>query len=344
MNNSRRGMIPPYAFFCLLFVSRIVVTLTYVQGVSVGVFSTDILISISLSFLLLLLLSLPAIISLSKGKSPLDNRFVSILYSLYYLLFASITISRFAYFATNRTNLEISMPVVIILVSVAMCYGAYLGIEAIGRYGFICAILLVLTLVAVFGLNVHNLLEVNFYPLIVNSKDNILQNALLFTSNSVAPAFLLALRPRVNGKIVKPYVLALLSSYGAIFLLILFCVGVMGSSARLQSYPVFTLFQMASLGGFSRLDMFHTGFWILAVLMKCSAFIYCASICIKPFSHAQKCIGLSLLSLVIAIVIDKSIGNELIEPVKIVSMIVFGVFCVLLPLIFLVLRRKNEKI
>lgn len=343
MTNSKRGMIPPYAFFCLFFVSRIVVTLTYVQGVSVGKFGADMLISIGASFVLLALLSLPAYFCVKKGKSPLDNKAVSVLYSVYFCFFAALSISRFAYFSSSKMNTELSMVVVIILVALASIYGASLGIESIARFGFICAILLALTLVAVLGLNIHNVYEVNFYPLATNSTMDVIKNSVLFTCNSVAPTYLLALSPRVNGKVAKPYFLAMLTSYGAIFLLVLFCLGVMGNSAELQSYPIYALFQLASIGAFARLDMLHTAFWILAVLLKSAILIFCASSTIKTFNHGKKCLFFGILAGALAIVINEVIGTKMIAPTKIISVIAFSVFCVGIPLLSLIFRRKNEK-
>lgn len=343
MTNSKKGMIPPYAFFCLFFVSRIVVTLTFVQGVSVGDFGADMLVSVAISLLLLMVLSLPAYFCVIKGKSPLNNSVVSVLYSIYFCFFSALSISRFAYFCSSKMNTELSMIVVIILVSLASIYGAYLGIESIGRFGFICAILLVLTLVAVMRLNVHNLMEVNFYPLMVNSKADIIKNSVLFTCNSVAPTYLLALSPRVNGTVKKPYFLALFASYGAIFLLVLFCLGVMGSSAGLQAYPMYALFQLASIGAFARLDMLHTAFWILAVLLKSSILIYCASTTIKPFTHGKKCLFFGAVSSILAIVINEIVGTKMVTPTKVISVILFAIFCIVLPLIFLCFRRKNER-
>lgn len=343
MMNSKRGMIPPYAFFCLLFVSRIVVTLTYVQGVSVGNFGADMLISIAISMVLLIALSLPAYFCVKKEKSPLDNRLFSVLYSLYFCFFSALSISRFAYFSSSKMNTELSMVVVIILVALSATYGAYLGIESIGRFGFICTILLGITLVGVLGLNVHNFHEANFYPLVVNTKMDIIKNSILFTCNSVAPTYLLALSGKVNGRVAKPYFLALVVSYSAIFLLVVFCLGVMGNSAGLQSYPMYALFQLASIGAFARLDMLHTAFWILAVLLKSSILTFCASSTMKRFTHGNKSLFFGVLAGGVAIFVNEIIGTKMVEPVKIISVCVYVIFCIALPLISLAFGRKNEK-
>lgn len=343
MTKGKRGMIPPYALLCLFFVSRIVVTLTYVQGVSVGKFSTDILISIALSLCLMFVLSIPAFLCVNRGISPINYPPVAFLYSVYFCFSTALGVSRFASFASSRMNTGLSMIVVIVLVSIAMCYGACLGIESIARYGFVCAILLVLTLVAVLGLNVHNIIRVNFYPLVENTRADIIKNAFLFTSNSIAPAYLLTLSPRVNGKIGRVYFGGITLAYLAIFLLVAFCSGVMGSSASLQSYPIYTLFQLASIGTFSRLDMLHSAFWILSVLLKSSLMIYCASITVRKLNHTTKCIVFSIIAGVIAIIISELVGTDIVTPSKIISIVNFAAFALAFPIFSLVRGKKNEK-
>ena len=55
MSNALRGMISQRQLLSVFFVSRLVVSLTNIQAVSIGKFSSDILISFSLSFLLTVL-------------------------------------------------------------------------------------------------------------------------------------------------------------------------------------------------------------------------------------------------------------------------------------------------
>lgn len=343
MKNSKRGMLPPYIFFCIMFVSRIVVTLTFVQGVSVGKFGSDVLISIAVSMLILIILSIPTYLCVKKGITPFNNRVLSVLFSLYFCFFCAITISRFAYFASSRMNTELSMIVVIVMISVSMLYGAYLGFESIGRFGFICAVLLAITLLVVLGLNAKNIFDINFYPLIINDKMTIINNSILFAANSVAPAYLLVLSSRVNGNSTKPYFISIVVSYLVIFVLVLFCIGVMGDSAQLQSYPIYSLFQLASIGTFSRLDMLHTAFWILSVLLKCSLLIYCASICVPRLSHTASTVTFSIISGALALFINELVGTKMLLPTKIISLVLLVLFSLAFPLYLLIVRRKNEK-
>lgn len=341
--NSKRGMIPPYALFFVLFVSRLVVTLTFVQGVSVGKFGSDILISIAISVGFVILFTLPISYCVKKGVSPMKTPAVSWFYSAYFVFFAALNISRFSYFDFSRMNMQAPMSVMIVILSIAMCYGAYLGIESIGRFGFICGVLLVITLVAIFALNAREIEAINYYPIMVNSRAKVWINALLFSCNSVEPAILLCVADRVNGDAIKPFYLSIGVSYLSIFLLVMLCIGVMGTSADLHSYPIFSLFQLASIGGFSRLDMLHTAFWILAVLMKCSLLIYCASQSFGTKTAGKRVVVFSLVSAGVAILINEVVGLGILSPSKVISVALFAVAVIALPIVFLIKGRLSEQ-
>lgn len=342
MNNyakSKRGMISPIQLFFVLLVSRIVVTLTYVQTVSVGKLGGDFLFSIALSYILTMLFSIPIIMCLKKGKSAV----LSVFYSVYFIWLSAVNISRFSYFASSRISANSSMLFFIVAIVAASCYCAALGIEGISRFGSFCGALLLITVGVVLIFNLHNLTKINYYPLEINSRFDIFKNALVMTSNSAEPAVLFIVSKRVHGAKIKPLLAGISASYLTVFLLIVFVIGVMGSAASLQAYPVFTLFQMASVGSFSRLDMLHTAFWVLALLLKSAVYIYASSITIKQFKHSNKCIAVSTLITAVSLLIVFALGTSMIEITKYASTISFAIFVVLLPLITSFRREKSNE-
>lgn len=344
MNNivkSKRGKIAPYQIFLVLFVSRIVVTLTYVQTVSVGKLGTDFLFSIVISCVFTIILSIPSYLSVKNNKSVL----LPYLYAVYFSWLAGVGISRFSYFASSRVNTSSSMVLFIIVISVAAGYCAVLGIEGISRFGSFCGLLLVITLAIVLLFNVHNFHFINFLPVYSNSLTDIFKNAFVMASNSTEPAVFLILSNRINGNKSKPLFLSLLVSYITVLLIIAFVVGVMGANASLQSYPIFALFQMASAGSLSRLDMLHTSFWVLALLLKSSLLIYSASVVVKRFTHVKKAVFFSVLVAIISIIINEALSTSMAGITKALSVVTFVLFVVALPVISLFMKnntRSNE--
>ena len=319
MNNAKRGKISPFQFFAILTVSRIVVSLTYIQSVTVGIMSFDIALGLIFAAFFTMILSIPAYYCVVKNKNPLDN------------------------FAISRLDTKISMPILCVAIVVLGVYCACLKIEGIARFGSLCAVTLFIAIVGAALLNFNKIEVENFYPLIRNSRFAILNNTLLFTSNSVEPAIIIALGSKVNGNILKPICAAVFTSFSAIVVLVLLAVGIMGHGALLQSFPFFTVFQLAELGSMARLDMLHTCFWALALLVKTAVLIYCGSCCLKGAKRNNACIVSGIIAAAVAVFVTAVVGMAMVEITKIVSRVCFAVFAVLIPLATLMIKRRKKR-
>lgn len=339
---AKRGKIPPYNLFFIIFVSRIVVALTYIQTVSVGKIATDVLISIAVAGVGGILAALPAYFCCVKNKNPLDNKIVSGFYSIYFIYYAAVNISRFSYFASSKLNPESSIIFFIIIFAAATCYAAILGVEGIGRFSVICGLIMVIAIVSVVIFNLENVREINYYPIIKNTSANIWTNIAMFITNSVEGSVFVCLSRYVNGKTAKPYFWGISLAYAVIFLLISVCIGVLGNSATLQSYPIFTLFQMAKFGDFSKMDVIHTAFWITAVFLKCSVLTYCAASCTKKYSHKTKCLAVSGLVILFSVLITQVLGTNMFIVTKYISFFGCLVFCFGIPLLSLIFKKKKK--
>lgn len=346
MTEAKSGIISQSQFFFLIFVSRAVVSFTYVQAISVGNFSADILLSFVLSYVAVLLLSIPAVLCLKKGKSPLKNRLIAPIYALYFLAFAAVNVGRFAYFASSRMNPRISLLVFAFLILVAACYCAYLGIESLGRFASFCGVVLLLVILAATVLNIDKFNTLNLYPIWNNSRENMLMNTAVFTSNTIEPVLLLTLGERVNKNPSKPYFLGISLAYLSVLLLLLFCCGVLGKSADFRSFPIFALFQLASFFNTSRMDILHTAFWVLGVLLKCSVLIYSCVACLKKPSRKKRCVISSLVAFFLTVFIYYTAGSNLSNYSKTVIIALFALLAVVVPTLWLVFSKgacSNEK-
>lgn len=341
INGARRGVISSPQLFSIVFISRAVVSFTYIQAVSVGKFSSDILISYAMSYFLSLLLSVPAVLCVKKGMSPLDNKVLSLLYAVYYLFVCVQSVTRFSYFAVSKLNPKISFVAIVLIIFVAVGYGAYLGLEPLARFASFCAVVLGLVIVTVLLSNIDNFDVLNFYPVFVNSRENIISNALLFTANSAQPITLLALYKKINSHPVAAYCLGLTASYFSVMLLLVFCCGVLGANADLQAFPIFTLFRMASFSDASRLDILHTSFWIFAVYLKCAVMIYCAGLCLKGANRLKETSVLTAAAAVSSVLFIALVGMDISSLFVKIGAGMYAVFVVIVPLA--VSLKKGEK-
>ena len=343
MNNAKRGQIPPYAIFFLFYISRVVVSLTYIQTISVGFVCADLLISIFCSFVITIILSIPAYLCAKKGINPFDIPVIRISYLIFFIYKTAINIGRFTGFATSRLNPDSTNFFFALLICVAACYCAYLGIEGLSRFSVYAGISIIVAIVFIIIFNVDNIRFINLYPIVRNETEHIIYNTIIMTSNSIEPAVLLCLAPRINGNTKKAFFTSICAEYFTIFVLIMVTLCVLGSSASLQPYPIFTLFQMATGNTLSRLDIVHTAFWILAVFVKCTMLIYCSTMCIKKYTHKNKCIAFTLISFVISLSMTELIASQLVKIAKPVSAVAYLIFCVGIPVFSLIFLKKDRR-
>lgn len=335
-------MISPRQLFYILFVVRVVVCLTYIQAVSVGKFSSDLLLSFLLSYVLVIVSSIPILICVSKNKKPLDIGFVKWFYALYFILYSALNISRFSYFVTTKMNTGMSMLIFITISFLAVCYGASLGIEALGRFGGLCGVVLIATVLIVFVCVFNDFEYLNFFPIFENTNKNFIQNTLLFSSNSIQPALLLCLSKYTNGDVKKPYFAGVSLSYLVVFLLLFFAHGVLGGNANLQAFPIYALFQMTSIFETSRLDVLHTSVWIISMFLKSCVLVFCASSFFQKIEY-KSCVKIvSFIGFCISLAINFLIGTNIVVISKYVTVILFVLAVLVIPFVC-IFRRVNEK-
>lgn len=337
---AQKNKIAPISIFFLFYISRIVVTLTCVQSVTSTMLRQDMLISIVFALGLSILAALPVICCYRKHKNPVDIKLLGLLYALYFIFAAGVDISRFSYFASTTLNPDSKAALFIVIIGACMLYAALLGIEGLARFSAFGFILMLIAVASVFVFNLKNYSEINLYPVISNQTDTILYNALSMTAGNVEIILFLPLVKRVNGDAVKHFVGAVCASLFTVFLLMLFIFGVMGDSASLHSFPLYTLFQLAKLGDFERIDVLHISFWIFGIFIKTSLLIYCASICIKPFSQKNKCIISAVLSVAAAFALSLTTVTGDVQPA--VHIILFVVFAVVIPVLTLIFKKRNR--
>lgn len=338
MTQAKRDRVAPVSIFFLLFISRIVVSLTSIQSVTTGIMNTNILISILISMGITLLLSLPAVFCYIKHKSPFDVKWIGLLYSLYFIFLAGVNISRFSYFASTTLNPDSKAWLFSFIVAVCAFYGAYLGIEGLSRFSAFGFILLVSAIIVAFYCNVRNFQTINLFP-IINDTQSIMKNVMYMTSSSSESVMFLCLCKKVNGRALKPFLWSIVAAFCTIFMLFLFVIGVMGDAASLHAFPLYSLFQLAKVGLFERIDVLHISFWIFGIFIKSVLLIYCAGISFSPMKNSTKCIISSALALLLSICFTEIKPVEDASPI--VYVIPFAVFCVVIPVLTLIFKKRN---
>ncbi len=339
MTQAKRDRVAPISIFFLFYISRIVISLTNVQSISMGMMKTDILISVLSAMGITLITALPAIYCCRKHKNPFDVKWVGFFYAIYFIYLAGVNISRFSYFASTTLNPNSKAWMFSAIIALCAFYGAYLGIEGLSRFSAFGFSLLVGSILVALIFSLKNYQEINLYPVIENDSTEILKNILLMTGNSSEIALLLCLSKKVNGKVIKPYVWSVIAAFFTIFLLFLFVIAVMGDAATMQTFPIYTLFQLSKNGIFERIDVLYISFWIFGIFIKSVLLVYCASISVKAMKKSTKCIIFAVLSFAVATCLTELVEINTAPPIIYVAP--FFVFSVFIPIMTLVFKKRN---
>ena len=137
----------------------------------------------------------------------------------------------------------------------------------------------------------------------------------------------------------RQYIRSVCLSFLTVFILLYFATAVMGKSAVIRNFPFYSFFQISKFGTFERLDVLHISFWIMGVFVKTVTALYCASSCISKKPKRSFVFASSFIVFVISVLILKLSGGQGVNYEF--TMILFFVFCVIIPLGTLVFKKKN---
>lgn len=343
--------------FFLLFVSRILVSLTYIPSMNYQQTKGDLLLSILLAAPILILAWLPISIYMKRYSnmpimqldSVVGEKTVKALCSLYFLWFvlsAGLNVSRFVTFVNTQMSPQMSKILLSVLIIIGACYGAFLGLQSLGRVASVLIWLLLVGFVIILGMSSKYFTVTNFSPILENPiSDNIL-NAVSIASSTSEMAVVLFVLPTMNEKIGKKFALWSVGVFAVIWVLYFFTVGTLGEYAKIEAYPVFTLSQISGDNLFERMEVVHTSFWLLALFLKTAMFISCASFCVKTvFPNISKLFSIAVSgvsSIVSAIVISSvfAVYNGAVNPY--VTIVSFAVFIVVIPTALILLGRRKS--
>lgn len=337
--SATRNKIPPLGLFYILFICRVAVSLTSVHSVSKSEITSSTLLSYIFALLLTVLLCVPVVLCCKTGKNPVESKVVGKFYYAYFIFITALSVSRFSYFASTTLNPETRGWIFALIICLCAFYGASLGIEALSRFSAFCFTLLIIGILSVLLCNFNTFEEINLYPIEMQSGKNIFQNALTFASNTSELAVFLCIFPRVNGKVERSFIRSVCLSFLAVFLLLYVALGVMGSSMTLRNFPFYSFFQISKFGNFERLDVLHISFWIMGVFVKGVTSIYCACVSFSKNANRKNCFVTSLIAFALSIVMLKFSEYESVTLG--ISTILFLAFCVAIPILTLIFKKKN---
>lgn len=352
-----KGKISGFQFFVMLFLSRMLTTVTYISSYTKDIRLSDMLIQPIFRILIGIIIMIPVyllykkhsdknVLDLARERNTKLSKALSIVYILTFFYFTVVTIARLDLFAGTVVFPETDVDYMLIFVIIFCCYGAALGFEALGRSSVLSAVLVIPAVIFIFAALVGKIDLLNFTPVFYNGVMPVVKTAVDSVGQTVEYAIIAIALPRVSGKVKKGFFFWLIAQTLIMAIMVFFAMTVMGNYAGTQLFPFHTLASLAEFAMFDRLDAIFTGVWIMCAFIKAALLIYLqADILKKEFPRLKKmhilvCIG--VLAIISNLIIASGIQRFNIIDNSIIKIILTGITAVLIPLIILIFSRKGS--
>lgn len=350
--------ISPAQLYSIFFVSRILVTLTYIPTLNEVVLSSDLLVQ-TLLYPLGMLVSVLPLYALYKARpdwdlfdcayriSPVLSKVLAVLYALFFLFTALLSVTRFDLFATSRLFPDSDFTIFLLIIILIGCAAAGFGLEALGRLSGLVVLLVCITLGFVVAVLLPRFEPLNFTPLFYDGLAPTLRGAATFLAGTAETAALAVIAPRVRGKLEKGFVKWTLWLTLAMGLLFFCAISVLGAFFDTQLFPFHSLAVLAEFSVLQRLDAFHTGVWILCLFIKLAFFTLLTVTCLrKAFGKKLKktyIAGCIVVLSIAAVIISGDFERFAAIARPEIMMVLFAIFVVLIPLCLLPAVKKQVR-
>ena len=288
----RTTKISAFQFYFMLFLSRIIVSIT-ISSQTLGernfldsIFSSLLLFAVLLLFVLPLFSlnkrypdqSLPAIAEMRMGGFGFG---VSALYGVYFFILNTFSLSMFLALLLNTMDPAASKWSIAIILAAIALYGAVKGIETISRASICIFVLFALGMAAIFIALAPNITLRYLEPPFYNGLDDTLRGFFVFAARCTSLAEFAVLMPFVEGR--KKLGFAVFNGGVTAFLSILlfFMVSCLGEYAYLQIFPAYTLAAMSEIAGVQRLDALFIGLCMMTLVIRMACGLFAISECIS---------------------------------------------------------------
>ena len=351
-----KGKISAFQFFVMLFLSRTLTTVTYLSSYTENIRLSDMLVQPIFRVVIGIFIMLPLyflyrkqrsknLLEIVNDKSKILAKILSVVFVLYFFYFTVATIARLDLFAGTVVFPETDVEYMLVFAVILCCYGAYLGLEALGRSSVISAILVVPALIFIMLTLVKKVDLLNLTPIFYNGVMPVVKVAVDSVGQTVEYGVIALMIPRVTGKYRKGYYIWLFSQVFLMAVMFFFACTVMGNFANTQLFPFHTMASLAEFSMFSRLDAIFTGVWIMCAFIKAGLLIFLQAeiltIYFGRFKRVHYLIAIGLITIIANLTISQQVERFMIIDNSIIKIIFTGITVLFIPLFVLLFTRKG---
>ena len=356
-----QSKISTWQFFSLLLVSRLLTALTFMPVSDYGGETTDYIIGSLIGCVLIPIVCLPLyfiyrqpcvgnVVEEAYGSSKVLSKTLCVLYALLFCFSAFSTLMRMSFFSAAVVFPQTDTKFFIFLTVAAVCYGASLGLEPIGRAGSIALALLIASFTLIFITLISKINTLNLTPAFYGGFAPNAKTAWAALSQTTEPAVMAVMLGRVRGNVKKGFWLWAASLPVCVGLLFFFMMSVLGKCALLQLFPVHALAVLSKFGMLERLDVLLTGVWIASAFIKTTFMIYLTGEMLsQAFSRLDRRIVIAVEGVLLVAGVSlasASLSSAALFCGDVVNTVVFGLFIIVIPCLVIVVgkfRKRREK-
>ena len=289
-----------------------------------------------------------SLLNLSYKKLGKVSYIVAILFLVLLLCVCTSTVVVFEDFLSSTVLKESSAFVIIILLIASSVYGAFLGIEALGRFANIVFVLLSVSVLVILFSILKDVELINFGGISISNTDKILKTAIegVFANTGLLTAVLLT--PIVNKKHSKSFTIWNAASLILVELIAFSVSGALGDYAVNKQYPYYNTATVAEFSIFKRLDIIYMCVWALAAFIKTTYYLILSKSVLDTFLHkSARKHSLFFCTVIISVFsLISSLRSELYNYMQnFISSGIVTLIVVILPLLLLIFggkRRENS--
>lgn len=295
----RKNIITTPQMFALLFLSTIIVGITYNLPMSQSSSMWDHVISAVISFFINLLFLIPTY-KLYKANPTMniaDNCSVSfkkvgilflIIYGLYYLFACCYTLSLFNIFVKDVVNPDISLFMLTLCVILASSYAACKGIEGLARACTIILFIICLAIIFIIFTLIPQIDVMNYYPFLYDGFNDTINGTIYLVSMSFYIPLAAVIAPFAKGNVKRTLITTCAIVYISFILVIIIVTGALGNYLKTQSFPIYTATSVAEIGVFRRLDAIYLGIFTSGLFITTSLFLFAFFLVMKRIFGEEK--------------------------------------------------------
>ena len=285
------------------------------------------------------------LLEIINDKSEVFAKIVAVVFVLYFFYFTVVTIARLDLFAGTIVFPETDVEYMLVFAVILCCYGAYLGLEALGRSSVISAVLVIPALIFIMLTLVKKVDLLNLTPIFYNGVMPVVKVSVDSVGQTVEYGIIALMAPRVTGKYRKGYYIFLFSQVALMAVMFFFACTVMGNFASTQLFPFHTMASLAEFSMFSRLDAIFTGVWIMCAFIKAGLLIFLQaeilSVYFGKFSRTHYLIAIGIITIIANLFISQQVERFMIIDNSIIKIIFTGISVLMIPLVVLLFTRKE---